>query len=116
MNQPRPWFHGLAVILLGLGVAFAFIQKQYEGRVARSVAERVASGKEDPSASESHVAELISTARRWQMTGFVVVASGLVSFGVGIWRRETHRWLRVTLRATIILSWTLYVFLELLMV
>ena len=105
-------FYGLAVILLLLAVAVAFVQKHCERRVGTSTATRIAAGLKDTDQTKSEVGGLIWKAGFWEVVGAVAVSLALLSCGIAVWRHEPCRW-----------GWTyivvllvLYVGLELLMV
>jgi hypothetical protein len=111
-GTPRRSFYGLAVILLLIAVAAAFVQKRYESGVAASGVGRIAAGVTETSESKGEVERLIWNARCWQMIGFGAALLALLSCGIAARSREKHRWVWVG----IVVLLALYVLLELMMV
>jgi len=94
-EPPRRVFYGVAVILLSLAVATAFVQKHYEDGVATLKAVMVAAGLKETAAFKAEVENRIWNAECWQVVGAAAVLLALLSCGMAIWRRENHRWVWV---------------------
>ena len=93
-------FYFAAISLLIAAIVVTFIQKQRENAVA--IAE----------ATGGNVQQAIQDARHWGVASVVTVAVAVLSWGIAIWRRETHRWAWVP----VVLLLSFYVLLELMMV
>lgn len=112
MKTPRRLFYGLAVVLMWIGVTAAFVQKRHEGWATVSVANRIAAGVKENSASAGEVNRLIWNAQCCEMIGIAAVSLALLSCGIATWRRESHPWVWVA----IVVLLSLYILLELMMV
>jgi len=110
METPRRLFYRLALLLMWIGVASAFVQKRYESGCAMSMARRTAAGLEETSESKSEVECLIWKGHCWQVVGVAAVLLALLSHGVATFRREKLRGIWV------VMPLSFFVLLELIMV
>jgi hypothetical protein len=111
-TAPPRAFYGLAIVLLLMGTAAAFVQKHFEGKVGASVATRTATGLNDTDQTRSEVQSLIWKAECWKVVGAVAVSLTLLSCGIAAWRHEQCRWSWMCIIAIL----AVYVGLQLLMV
>jgi hypothetical protein len=108
---PQRWFYTAAVILMLVGVAAAFVQKNRESAVGVTVARRIAAGVHEEG-YRNEADQLIRDAQCWEVLGLAAVGLAIVSWMIALWRREKHRgtW------AIIVSLFALYVGLQLIMV
>ncbi len=92
MTHPRA-FYRLAIVLLLVAIAAAFVQKRYEAGVGTSVATMTVAGLKDIDQTKSEVQSLIWKAGCWEVVGAVAVSLALLSCGIAVWRRERCRWI-----------------------
>lgn len=109
---PGPWFYGLAVLLMAIGVAAAFVQKGHESAAAQSVARQIASGITRTDADRTAVEQTLAAARGWTCASFMAVFLAIVAWAVAVKRHEKRRgsWI------VIVALFALYVGLQWLMV
>lgn len=99
-RKVRHIFYFATISLLIGAIAATFIQKQREKTVAIA------------GATGGNVQQAIQDARHWGVVSVVTVAVAILSWGIAIWRRETHRYAWVP----VVLLLSFYVLPELMMV
>jgi hypothetical protein len=111
-QSPRRLFYWATMLLLLLGVAATIQQKRREGAVAMAGALRAEKGEPATAEYRAIVDGSSADAGRWGGLGFMATAFGLVCWVMAIRRRESHRWVWVS----VVVLLAFYLMLQLILV
>jgi len=101
-RKNRNIFYFAAIFLLLIATVTTSIQKRYENAVSIAVAKKM---------TDYNRQQFIQYAKYWWTVSFATIALAILACGIAMWRREDHRWVRVTIIVALVFN----VLLQLLM-
>ena len=91
-NVLRSPFYAIALLLMLLGAAATFVQKNNEGKVAAAGARAFVNRTIHTPEYKAEARGILLSAHRWSIVSLSLVVAAISAWAVAVWRHERQRW------------------------